>query len=271
MTAAQGLVDDVVQAVRTSRRYQWVAPSVVTRLAAEEIPKARNAADAEKRTKRRLHQIFGAYAQPLPYSAIASRIESTITSADGAEVRAACEWVLGLHASTRERLLLLPQFYADVLALTGPPRRLLDVACGLNPFAWPWMGLDPADCSYAAFDIDTQLAPVLRRFFDGVGVTHEVGVVDALEPVALPAADVALVLKSVPCLEQQRAGAGLALLDRLDAPWLVVSYPTRSLGGHGKGMLRTYRSQFAALLAQRPSWRATELEHSTELVFVVAK
>src|SRR5688572_21566220 len=54
-------IDDVLARVGASRRYRWVAEAVVARLAEEEIPKARNLADAEKRTKRRLHQIFGAY------------------------------------------------------------------------------------------------------------------------------------------------------------------------------------------------------------------
>jgi len=59
-------IDAILAAVADSRRYRHVAPTLVARLAAEELPKSKNAADAEKRTKRRLHQIFGAYATQLP-------------------------------------------------------------------------------------------------------------------------------------------------------------------------------------------------------------
>jgi 16S rRNA (guanine(1405)-N(7))-methyltransferase len=260
-------VADVVSAVQTSRRYQWVAPEVLARLAAEEIPKSRNQADAQKRTKRRLHQIFGAYAQPLPYASIAARIADAPRSGD--ELESLSRWVLGLHASTRERLPYLITFYADIFAITGLPRQVLDVACGLNPFAWPWMGLDP-NCQYIAFDIDLQITALVDEFLSRIGIAHDVQVRDALSSVEMPQADVALLLKAAPCLEQQRTGAGLEILDRIDAPHVVFSYPTHSLSGRGKGMLRTYRAQFEHMLAQRP-WRSHELEFPSELVFIVDK
>ena len=111
-------VAEVVSAVQTSKRYQWVLPAVVERLASEEIPKSRNAADAQKRTKRRLHQIFGAYASPLPYATMAARIDALPPGAD--ELEALCRWMLGLHSSTRERLPLLPAFYRRHLPPHGP-------------------------------------------------------------------------------------------------------------------------------------------------------
>jgi 16S rRNA (guanine(1405)-N(7))-methyltransferase len=260
-------VEDLVQAVQTSKRYQWVAPSVVARLVAEEIPKSRNAAEAQKRTKRRLHQIFGAYAAPLPYAEIAQRIAAT--PENGHQLEGVCRWVLEKHASTRERLPILSAFYADIFGITGKPSRLLDVACGLNPFAWPWMGLD-AGCTYFACDIDVQLCAVLDRFLSRVGIQHRAEVADAVAPFDLPSADVALLLKALPCLEQQRAGIGLEVLDRIDASNVVVSYPTRSLGGRGKGMASTYRAQFTSMVEQRP-WRFVEIEFSSELVFIVDK
>jgi len=269
-------VEDVVQAVQTSKRYQWVAPSVVARLAAEEMPKSRNAAEAQKRTKRRLHQIFGAYAAPLPYAEIARRIAAAPSTGDalddpprGTELEDMCRWVLEQHASTRERLPILSSFYADIFRITGNPRRLLDVACGLNPFAWPWMGLD-ARCDYFAFDIDVQLCALLDRLLTRLGVPHRAEVADAVSEFDTPQADVALLLKAVPCLEQQASGIALQLMDRLQAPRLVVSYPTRSLSGRGKGMARTYRAQFSSMLEQRP-WRFEEIEFPSELVFIIDK
>lgn len=58
-------LEEILDSVSNSKRYHGIAADVVTRVAMEEIPKARNQANATKRTKRRLHQIFGAYATPL--------------------------------------------------------------------------------------------------------------------------------------------------------------------------------------------------------------
>ena len=43
-------------------------------------------------------------------------------------------------------------------------------------------------------------------------------------------ADMVLLLKAIPCLEQEEPGAGKRLLRSLDAPVVVVSFPARSLG-----------------------------------------
>jgi len=52
---------EIVQRVRSSSRYRAVDAALVARLAAEELPKARNVDDAVKRVKRRLHQAVGAF------------------------------------------------------------------------------------------------------------------------------------------------------------------------------------------------------------------
>ncbi|MBK8049263.1 MAG: hypothetical protein IPK16_20395 [Anaerolineales bacterium] len=81
-------------------------------------------------------------------------------------------------------------------------------------------------------------------------------------------ADVALLLKTIPCLEQADKQAGRRLVDAVAAPVLVISYPVRSLGGNARGMVKHYSEHFAALLDQRP-WRVERFEFETELVFRV--
>jgi 16S rRNA (guanine(1405)-N(7))-methyltransferase len=127
-----------------------------------------------------------------------------------------------------------------------------------------------AGCEYLAYEIDLQLCDLVERFLGRVGVRHKVQAADVLAPLDAPEADVALLLKTAPCLEQQRPGAALEVIDQLAAPHVVISYPTHSLGGRGKGMARTYRAQFERLLAHR-SWRCSQLEFATELVFIVDK
>ena len=53
--------DEVISRVRRSTRYRDVDPALLARLAAEELPRARNPDDAAKRVKRRLHQAVGAF------------------------------------------------------------------------------------------------------------------------------------------------------------------------------------------------------------------
>jgi 16S rRNA (guanine(1405)-N(7))-methyltransferase len=258
--------------VAVSRRYRHVAEDVVLRLAAEEIPKSRNLAEAEKRTKRRLHQIFGAYTGQPDYPRLLVDMTAARSRGDEAAVRTLCREAMMLHASTRERLPVLEAFYAALLDVTGPPASVLDLACGLNPLAAPWMRL-PEGARYVAWDIDAHLVGFVGGFLDLLGFDQQAGLRDIVgdPPVADTRFDLVLLLKSVPCLDQQNPDAAARILNGIDARHIVVSFPTQSLSGRSKGMARTYRTRFAALL-DTLGWhhrRVEEVEVPGEMAFVV--
>lgn len=286
-------VDDVVQAVLASRRYRSVHPPLVRRLAlaqgAGAGAGARPAERAElvKRTKRALHQIFGAY---LPGRPRYDRILAELHAADSsAAVRDALRGAMAQHASTRERLDHLDRFYATLAEHVGTPRSVLDVACGLGPLAYPWWGLAPGT-EVHAWDIDVAMVELVGACLQHLGLAAHAAAVDLLsvdlqavdlQAVDLQAVDlqaverwpvteVALVLKTLPCLEQQQAGSSEALLAAIPAPRIVVSFPTRSLGGRAKGMRSTYAAWFESLLAAR-GWSAQTFEVGPELVYVVQR
>jgi 16S rRNA (guanine(1405)-N(7))-methyltransferase len=150
----------------------------------------------------------------------------------------------------------------------------LDIACGLNPLALPWMSV-PENVTYLAWDIFTDLAQFLNLIFpllriDTPKVDGRAEVKDVLALETTPAFDLALLLKTLPCLEQGDKNAGARLLEAIDARWLVVSFPVRSLVGQSKGMPAHYTDQFLRLVDEKP-WRVERLDFSTELVFIVEK
>ena len=176
------------------------------------------------------------------------------------------------HASTRERLPVLESFFAEALASLAPVHSVLDVACGLNPLAAPWMPLAP-DATYTACDIYTDMLAFVGDFLALAGLTGRAAPCDVGGPLPdLPAgrADVALILKTIPCLEQVDKAAGLRLLDAVDAAHVLVSFPVRSLGGYNKGMVEHYEARLHALLAER-GWPVTRFAFETELTFLVDK
>src|ERR671924_466114 len=113
------LVSGVVAEVLRSPRHRWLASDVVTRVAATESPKARTQADAVKRTKRRLHQAFGAYLGDLRPEAALDQLTAAWRSADPGAFEQVCRRLLAQHASTRERLPVLETFYREIFAHTG--------------------------------------------------------------------------------------------------------------------------------------------------------
>ena len=258
---------EIVERVLRSPRYRDVDRALLARLADEEVPRARNAADAVKRVKRRLHQAVGAFrsgaARP---DALAAAWSGDLTAPD---FRAACADALRAHASSRERAEHLDAFYAGIWAVTGVPGRVLDVGCGLNPLTLPWMGL-PRDATYLASDVDRRPLASVSSFLELVDQPHEVEVRDLVESPSTAEADVALLLKIVTTLDRQDPAAATKLLRALRVRHAVVSFPTRSLGGHGKGMDRAYRDRLERLTddAGRVS-AVAEASVPNELVFVL--
>lgn len=187
----------------------------------------------------------------------------------GDALKAACRAILGAHASTRERLPILDEVYGETLGPLGPLHRVLDVACGLNPLTLPWMPLAP-DAEYRAYDVYPALASFLNAAFLLLGVRGVAEVADVTAAPPREHADVALVLKALPCLEQLDRGADSRLLETLDADHLLVTYPARSLGGRSKGMVGTYDAHLRGLLAGR-GWQVTRHDFATELAYVIAK
>lgn len=271
-------VDQVVDAVRTTRRHQGIAEATLRRLARTALVAADgDVPDAVKRTKRGLHEVYGAYlpTRPPKYHALARHIRDAAAGGDPEALRSALTRAMAQHASTRERLPRLAEFYgrlADELGLAERPGlRLCDVACGFNPLAVPWMAL-PERVTYLASDIDAQLVTFVGEVLDVLGLAHTATVRDAVPESESSDtdqhADVALLLKTVPCLERQQAGAGWRAVDTAKAPTVVVTFPTRSLGQRAKGMYQTYSAAFARWAEQRPV-DVTEYEVGNELVYIV--
>lgn len=263
------MTDEVVARVLASTRYRDVDRALLTRLAAEELPRARNADDAAKRVKRRLHQAVGAYRGRVA-ATVSGELRATWTGAWDEPMRDACRHALERHASTRERIGELDRFYAEVWdAVGGVPASLLDLACGLNPLALPFMGLD-AGTEYRACDADRRVLEEVEAFLTLVGQPHRTWACDLVSGVQDGAADVALLLKTVPLLDRQDPAAAGRLLAALPARHVVVSFPVRSLGGRGD-LERTYRSRMGALMAELAGrvTSSTEIRFGTELVFVL--
>jgi 16S rRNA (guanine(1405)-N(7))-methyltransferase len=266
-------VEQIVANVQASQKYRNVCVDTIRRIAAEEWAKRRMAKRAVKvaikATKSRLHQAYGAYETSLNYDQAYHALQAAYAEGTAEATQMVCHRLLAQHTSTRERLPILDRFYAEIFSHTGVPLSLLDLACGLNPLSLPWMGLS-GEAAYSAYDIDAERIGFIQRYFDLAGLRGHAHLQDVINDLPAERADVALLLKSATCLERQRRGSILALLNGLKARHIVISFPVRSLGRREKGMLTHYTRTFAEMVEGRP-WAVTRLDFHTELVYIVEK
>lgn len=253
---------EILDRVLASPRYRAVDRSLVTRLAGEELPKARNVDDAVKRVKRRLHQAVGAFRSGRAAPAVQWPVDDPVA------LRGACLGAMRGHASTRERAPHLEAFYPPIWDVTGVPRRVLDLGCGLHPLALPWMGIGAT--TYHAIDVDAGGLDLVRGFLEAIAHPHVVELRDLVADPPTEPADVALLLKLVTTLDRQDADAAARLLRGIRARHAVVSFAAASLGGRGNHA-RTYRARLERLVEETGRVRdVTEASVPGELVFILA-
>jgi 16S rRNA (guanine(1405)-N(7))-methyltransferase len=174
-----------------------------------------------------------------------------------------------LHTSTKERIVIMEEFYKFIFNVTGKPKSVIDVACGLNPLTLPWMNLEKT-AQYFAYDIDENTIDFINKYLKLTGLKSMALVQDVIVQPPMVEADVALLLKTIPCLEQQEKGCSIRLIEALRAKQMVVSFPVKSIGGRSKGMPANYERILYDLIRGK-GWQVTKLLFETELVFVIYK
>ena len=263
----EALAAKVVTELLRTRKYAHLCADTLLRIATWSATRHPSLREATKAAKRKLHQIHGAYLDQLDVRRMEHLVVSLREAANATALQETCRAILSCHASIRERLAFVEEPYPALFALTGVPASLVDLACGLNPFALPWMGL-PSGTRYLACDIDQRIVNAVNALF---AHTRTPGVAECRDLLVSPPegdADVALLLKTAPCLEQQEKGATLNLLRRLRARHVVLSFPAQSLGGKGKGMRRSYAAT-ASRLAEALRAETQRLDYPTETFFVL--
>jgi 16S rRNA (guanine(1405)-N(7))-methyltransferase len=267
MDGLQILIDNV----QSSQKYATICVDTIRRIGEKELRKDTDVKTAIKATKRKLHQIFGCYAhrRKIYYDEIYEDLKAAYETQLETEIKEACRRVLMLHTSTKERITILEKFYEFIFNVTGKPKIVIDVACGLNPLTLPWMDLEET-AQYFAYDIDENTIDFINKYLKLTGLKSTALAQDVIVQPPMIEADVALLLKTIPCLEQQEKGCSVRLMEALQAKHIVVSFPVKSVGGKSKGMAENYERMFYNLIRGRDC-QVTKLPFETELVFVIYK
>jgi len=263
-------LNQLVEMVYKSSKYQNISTELVMRIGKDEIQKRKTLKEAVKETKNKLHQVSEVYIIDQPcYKQWHETIRVACLSEDQSQIQDDCRTIMSHHASSAERLNILDIFYREIFADLPLVHTILDIACGLNPLAIPWMNLLP-DTEYLAWDVFTDMIHFLNRTIPLFGIQGKAEVKDVLSIETTPMVDLALILKTLPCLEQVEKKSAIKLLNNVQAPRIIVSFPSTSLGGYSKGMVENYTKTFHGWISNE-GWEYKSFEFSSELTFMINK
>lgn len=270
MSRENDQLEKLVESVRDSARYREISGELIREIGARELARRASFKEAVKAAKSKLHQVGGAYfADSRAYATWLNDLRQLSEAGERDQLLAHLKKIMSHHASTRERLPILEQFYTTVLADLPPIRSVLDLACGFNPLALPWMPLEKS-VEYYACDIYQDMIDFLNQIFPLMQVHGEAQVCNIIQACPTRKVDVAFVLKTLPCLEQLEKAAGSRLLQTIHADSIVVSFPIHSLGGRNRGMETHYAARFRELV-EDTAWSVKQFDFATELVFLLTK
>ncbi|MEM4264100.1 MAG: hypothetical protein QW666_04390 [Candidatus Woesearchaeota archaeon] len=181
--------------------------------------------------------------------------------------------ILETHLSTKERLLIYPNLYQKIFAITGKPKIILDLGCGLNPASYPYMGVK---ADYYAAEISRDDVDFLNKYFKKAGIKGKAMQMDLIEAVKnpqllkqFPKADVCFLFKVLDEIEAKKGRKrSEELIKAIDAKWIVISFATRKVTG--KPMKYPYRKWLEQML-NRLGYKFEIIKEENEIFYVVKK
>jgi 16S rRNA (guanine(1405)-N(7))-methyltransferase len=263
-------IQEMIDHILTSKKYRdsGLNQNTIRNLIIQEARQHQSQKEHLKSVKRKLHNIVAPYLGEPDYKTHSTHLEEIqVPAIDSPEIKAFCKSVLAEHASTKERLPIIDEFYERVFSHTGKPDTLLDLACGMHPLAFPWMGL-PLSIHYYAYDIIQPRVEFINHFFTRIGLSPLAENRDILVNPPKIKADLALIFKEAHRMEKRQPGCNQHLWTNLDAEILAVSLPTQNLSGT-HSLVEQHRALVQNNLPKKRS--VEELLFENEIVFLIRK
>lgn len=258
-------MESLIEIIGKSKKYRHIYKPTIERII-KDLSTRFPEKILEKKVKRKLHQIWGAYFSRPNFAKLTKRVKDRYKNGDN--IKDIFREFLLLQTSTKERIPILNEFYCKIFEVTGIPRSIVEYGCGINALTHPWMN---NSIIYQGYDVDKELIDFINSCFESVILSKyaKVSLGDILVD-EYPKSDIYLLLKVLTLFEHQEKGVTLKILERIPSNTIVVSFPTRSLTGKNKGMKDFYRMNFLQLVHSK-KWQIREILFDSEIVFVINK
>ena len=269
-TAVQAMVAKVLDTKKY--RHTGVNPATIEELIRHEAPHHTSPKQLLKTVRRKLHNIVAPYLGEPDYAALSEELQQIQDcSLDSPQLIEFCRTALSGHASTAERIPLMSQFYSQLFAAAGErpswhgTHTILDLACGLHPLAFPWMGL-PITVRYHAYDILQPRVDFINQFFWKLGMAPLAENRDILIDPPTHQADLAIFFKEAHRFEKRQPGCNRVFWESLNVKKLAVSLPSQNLSGT-HSLLDAHRSLVHANLPENRC--VQEIVFQNEIIFLI--
>ena len=224
-------MQSLIEEIKDKKELRALSPDFVGSIAKELLEKRK--ANLEKKSERKafikevrsvLHSVYGVFKKSK--YAKRNKLLKEIAGVDDIETH---NKILRLHRSTKERLPYYSMAYDRIFSITGKPKTILDLGCGLNPLSLPYMKLK--EVTYYASELTEEDTKFIQDYIDSMRIKGKAFQMDLTRIDKLPTADICFMFKLLDTLETLKWDVTKTILERIDARWIVASFPLKTLGG----------------------------------------
>ena len=274
-------ISDLAAQIKKTKKYRRIYTPLLERVCAEESAKYAKSKpkDKIKAVKSRLHAVYGAFCGE---NCVKSAETLVFNAKNKTDINNMTEMIelsgklMGLSVSTSERLGFIREFYGFIFNFI-PARDIksvLDAGCGFNPFALPFMSEAAPDLNisaYHALDIDEGLAAVINDYFSLLGLPKYAGCIDIIAETPPQKTDAAFLFKIIPTVETCKKGRGFGIINNINAKYIILSFPTKTLCGKTKNMAENYADFFEKNINRDKFKIIAKSVFKNELVYIISR
>lgn len=242
-------LSQIADNIHNSGKYISLSKDTIMRIVLDSSRRFSKSKDIEDASRKKLHQIYAAYLIKSNKDIFKLIDNFNIEPFNSNNFKLLCLEVLGTHNSTKERLNFIGDFYIKIKEKVSNLHRVIDLGCGLNPFSYPWIQSAFGDIEYIGYDINKEATTKIDSLFQNLNLPVHLYYNDLFDSIPEHTeSDVVMLLKILPCLEQQEKGISEKILNSIKSKTFIISFPSLSLGGKQKGMKENYNNFIDSIL-----------------------
>jgi hypothetical protein len=262
--------NELIKKIKNHKKYHGISEDVIVREIEDVLSRDSRIGDIElvKNVRAKLHRLYSSYQTGKK----GKREGYLVKLKNGEDV---LDDLLSMTLSTKERKNDYAEIYSKIFSITGKPKKIVDLGCGMNLLSFPLMNLD--ELKYYGYDIDIEDVEYLNKYIEVMGKNGlrgrcEVMDVRNLDEVNnIPKSDVVFMFKLVDLIDSGKGNVSEELIVKLlelKCKWVVVSFATRTLTR--RSMRLGERRGFMKMLSRR-KLKFEKFSTGNEVFYVVSK
>lgn len=261
------MINQILKQVKAHKKYKDISDTVVKKEIQTHLKSHPNASEDKqtiKEIRSKLHKIYSSFQTKKK-----NKIEKLIKKINNKCPLETTDQLLSNTVSTKERLPNYQSIYSQIFKITGKPKTILDLGCGLNLFSYPFMEIN--EPTYYGYDINEKDAEFLNKYIKKMKIEGGVEILDLenLKSVKrLPKADLVFLFKVVDILKGKKYAEDVLEILIKNNKYLVVSFATRTISR--RKMNNPYRNGFEIML-KRKEWNFEKFQTENESFYVIKK